>query len=37
MTTMKPTANQTLCSSTNGKMEPRLATAEAIDTATVST
>ncbi len=34
---IRPTANQTLCFSTNGIVEPRLATPDEIDTATVST
>ena len=34
---MIPTANHTLCLSTKGIVEPRFATAEEIDTATVRT
>ena len=37
MITMNPTANQTLCISTNGMIDPRFATAAEIDTATVRT
>ena len=37
MSTMRPTANQTECSSTMGMVEPRFSTADEIDTATVRT